>query len=135
MWDISCSYKPILWYFNVFASKDYLHDVYKQLLNRSTTNHHANKSSTIKRNWHFNLELLNLRLNFFKGPLPRLSQFQVIESPLKMKNNFYFTFKALIVLKKFKLLCWLLCPCRQRVQLTHFRPIFHLRINQVVGFY
>ena len=39
----------------------------------------------------------------FKGPLSGLRQFLAIESPLKMmKNAFYFTSKALLVLKIFK---------------------------------
>ena len=37
-----------------------------------------------------------------KGPLLGLRQFLVTENPLKMmKNNFYFTLKALFVLKIF----------------------------------
>ena len=37
-----------------------------------------------------------------KGPLLGLRQFPVTENPLKMmKNNFYFTLKALFVLKIF----------------------------------
>ena len=39
-----------------------------------------------------------------KGKLPCLTQFLATESPLKiMKNSFYFTLKALFVLKIFKL--------------------------------
>ena len=41
----------------------------------------------------------------FKGALSGLRQFLATESPLKMmKNAFYFTSKALFVLKIFKLL-------------------------------
>ena len=41
----------------------------------------------------------------FKGTLSGLKQFLAIESPLKMmKNVFYFTSKALFVLKIFKFL-------------------------------
>ena len=40
-----------------------------------------------------------------KGPLSGLRQFLIIETPLKMmKNAFYFTSKALLVLKIFKFL-------------------------------
>ena len=43
-----------------------------------------------------------------KGDLSGLRQFLAIESPLKiMKNVFYFTLKALFVLKIFKFLFWL----------------------------
>ena len=43
--------------------------------------------------------------NFFKGALSGLIQFLAIEGPLKMmKNAFYFTSKALFVLKIFKFL-------------------------------
>ena len=46
--------------------------------------------------------------NSLKGALKGLKQFLTIESPLKvMKNAFYFTVKALIVVKVFKLLFWL----------------------------
>ena len=44
----------------------------------------------------------------FKGPLSGLRQFSATESPLKMmKNAFYFTSKALFVLKILKLLSYL----------------------------
>ena len=44
----------------------------------------------------------------FKGALSSLRQLLAIESPLKMmKNVFYFTSKALFVLKIFKFLSWL----------------------------
>ena len=44
----------------------------------------------------------------FKGALSGLRQFLEIESPLKMmKNTFYFTSKALFVLKIFKCFSWL----------------------------
>ena len=40
-----------------------------------------------------------------KGALPGLIKFLAAESPLKMmKNTFYFTLKALFILKIFKLL-------------------------------
>ena len=43
-----------------------------------------------------------------KGALSGLRQFLAIESPLQMmKNAFYFTSKALLVLKIFKFLSWL----------------------------
>ena len=43
-----------------------------------------------------------------KGALYGLRQFLITESPLKMmKNAFYFTLKALFVLKIFKFLSWL----------------------------
>ena len=42
-----------------------------------------------------------------KGTLSGLRQFLAIETPLKtMKNAFYFTSKALFVLKIFKVACW-----------------------------
>ena len=44
----------------------------------------------------------------FKGALSGQRQFLAAESPLKMiKNAFYFTSKALFVLKIFKFLSWL----------------------------
>ena len=47
-------------------------------------------------------------LSIFKGVLSGLRQFLATESPLKMmKNIFYFTSKALCVLKIFKFLSWL----------------------------
>ena len=50
----------------------------------------------------------------FKGAFSGLRQFLEIESPLKMmKNAFYFTLKALLALKIFKLLSWLLRSCRK----------------------
>ena len=43
-----------------------------------------------------------------KSTLSSLKQFLATESPLKMmKNAFYFTFKALLVLKGFKFLSWI----------------------------
>ena len=46
--------------------------------------------------------------NRVKGILSGLRQFLATESPLKMMNNaFYFTLKALFVLKIFKSLSWL----------------------------
>ena len=51
------------------------------------------------------LETLDFRttVKLFKGALSGLRQFMAIESPLKMmKNAFYFTLKALFVLKIFK---------------------------------
>ena len=42
-----------------------------------------------------------------KGALSGLRQFLITESPLKMmKNAFYFTLKALFILKIFKFLSW-----------------------------
>ena len=44
-------------------------------------------------------------MSYFKAPLSCLRQFLATESPLKMmKNTFYFTSKALFVLKIFKFL-------------------------------
>ena len=44
----------------------------------------------------------------FKGALSGLRQYLASESPLRMmKNGFYFTFKALFVLKIFQFLSWL----------------------------
>ena len=44
----------------------------------------------------------------FKGALSDLRQFLETERPLKMMNNaFYFTSKAVYVLKTFKFLSWL----------------------------
>ena len=44
----------------------------------------------------------------FKGALSDLRKFLAIESPLKMmKNAFYFTLKALFLLKLFTFLSWL----------------------------
>ena len=59
------------------------------------------------------LALKVLTLNYFmhvmvKGALSGLRQFLAAESPLKMmKNAFYFTSKALFLLKIFKFLSWL----------------------------
>ena len=50
-----------------------------------------------------NLRKTDLLINLFKGALSGLRQFLITESPLKMiKNTFYFTLKALFVLKIFK---------------------------------
>ena len=52
--------------------------------------------------------LYNLHDCNFKGTLSGLRQHLATESPLKMmKNTFYFTTKALFVLKIFKFLYWL----------------------------
>ena len=54
-------------------------------------------------------EASNLSIFQLKGALSDLKQFLLIESPLKMmKNAFYFTSKALFVLKIFKFLFVLL---------------------------
>ena len=46
--------------------------------------------------------------HYIKGALSDLKQFLATESPLKaMKNAFYFTLKALFLLKKFKFLSWI----------------------------
>ena len=46
---------------------------------------------------------INILKTYFKGALSGLKQFLAIESPLKMiKNNFYFTLKAPLVVKIFK---------------------------------
>ena len=51
------------------------------------------------------LVLLKNHLNYLKGALSGLRQFLTTESPLKkMKNTFYFTSKALFVLKIFQFL-------------------------------
>ena len=59
----------------------------------------------------FKIDTLNFTMYFndfdmlFKGGLSGLRQFLAAESPLKMmKNAFYFTSKALFVLKIFKFL-------------------------------
>ena len=53
---------------------------------------------------------------WFKGTLSGLKQFLVTQSPLKiMKNAFYFTSKALFVLKIFKFLSWLFCHVAKRL--------------------
>ena len=57
-----------------------------------------------------NISLTNVASNpsFMKGALSGLRQFLATESPLKMmKNSFYFTLKALFVLKTFKILKFL----------------------------
>ena len=52
----------------------------------------------------------------FKGALSGLKQILAIESPLKMmKNAFYFTSKALFVLKIFKFLSRLFGPVAKRL--------------------
>ena len=54
------------------------------------------------------LDGIRTRQNLFKGALSGLRQFLATESPLKiMKNHFYFTSKAVSVLKIFKFLSWL----------------------------
>ena len=51
-------------------------------------------------------EDLQQKIECFNGATSGLRQFLVNESPLKMlKNAFYFTLKALFVLKIFKFLC------------------------------
>ena len=51
-------------------------------------------------------------LNCLKDALSGLRQFLATESPLKMmKNVFYFTSKALFVLKMFNFLSWLFWSC------------------------
>ena len=55
----------------------------------------------------FRLGKLFLENDPFKGALSGLRQFLAAEGPLKMmKNVFYFTSKALFVLKIFKFLSW-----------------------------
>ena len=49
-------------------------------------------------------EDLECLIEKIKGTLSGLRQFLVIESPLKMMKNFYFTSKAFFVLKIFKFL-------------------------------
>ena len=52
----------------------------------------------------------------FKDVLSGLKQFLATESPLKvMKNAFYFTLKALFVLKIYKFLSWLFGHVKKRV--------------------
>ena len=54
---------------------------------------------------HFNIPNLD---KFVKGALSGLRKFLATESPLKMmKNTFYFTSKALFVLKIFMFLSWI----------------------------
>ena len=53
----------------------------------------------------------------FKGALSSLRQFLATENPLKMKNAFYFTLKALFVLKIFKFLSRLFGWVGQRLYL------------------
>ena len=54
-----------------------------------------------------NVSSINFSLSIFKGALQGLRQFLATESLLKMmKNAFYFTLKALFVLKIIKLF-WL----------------------------
>ena len=62
---------------------------------------------------HYLLKELQLQfLKILKGALYGLGQFLVTEIPLKMlKNNFYFTLKAVFVLKIFKLFSSLLWSC------------------------
>ena len=56
--------------------------------------------------WWTNKRLINKK--FIKSALAGLRQFLATESPIKMmKNTFYFTSKALFVLKKLKFLSWL----------------------------
>ena len=51
-----------------------------------------------------------------KSALTSLKQFLASESPLKMtKNAFYFTLKALLVLKKFKFLSWFFGDVEKRL--------------------
>ena len=53
--------------------------------------------------WQFTLLVI-----MFKGALQGLRQFLITESPLKVtKNAFYFTLKAIFVLKILKFLSWL----------------------------
>ena len=59
-----------------------------------------------------------------KGALSGLRQFLATESPLKMmKNAFYFTSKALFVLKIFKSLPWLSGHVSKRLDLKRLRLI------------
>ena len=52
----------------------------------------------------------------FEGILSGLRQFLATQSPLKlMKNDFYFTLKALFVLKVFKFLSWLFSHVEKRL--------------------
>ena len=49
------------------------------------------------------------------GALPSLRQFLATESPLKvMRNAFYFTLKAPLVLNIFKFLSWIFCYVEKR---------------------
>ena len=55
-----------------------------------------------------NVSSINFSLSIFKGALQGLRQFLATESLLKMmKNAFYFTLKALFVLKIIKFLSWI----------------------------
>ena len=53
------------------------------------------------------IEKKQLPFERLKGALSDLRHFLTTESPLKMKNAFYFTSKALFILKIFKFLSWL----------------------------
>ena len=53
----------------------------------------------------------------FKGALSGLRQFLATESPLKMmRSTFYFTSKALFVVKVFKFLSWLFSHVAKRFE-------------------
>ena len=62
----------------------------------------------------------NMKQNFKGTPLG-LIKLLVTKSPWKvMKNAFCFTFKALFVLKTFKVLSWLFCLIRMRRLISKF---------------
>ena len=56
------------------------------------------------------------QFHIIKGALSSLWQLLAAEIPLKMmKNAFYFTFKALLALQKFKFLSWIFGPVEKRL--------------------
>ena len=85
--------------------------------------------SLIFQNKVIDISYLELPLNLshccltIKGALSGLRQFLATESPLKMmKNAFYFTSKALFVLKIFKFLSWLFGHIAKRlILISNFR--------------
>ena len=67
-----------------------------------------NASSKWKKKIYSLIHQFIFLINTFKGQLSDLKQFWANESPLKMmKNVFCFTFKASLVLNKFKFLSWI----------------------------
>ena len=81
-----------------------------------TSNDGLNFRSTYLQ-WTFVGSIKNVDiLYWFKGALSSLRQLLEIESPLKMmKNTFYFTIKALFVIKIFKFLPWLVGHVKKRL--------------------
>ena len=72
--------------------------------------------ATEKSYWCLVNTLLSHCSCIIKGVLSGLRRFLATESPLKMmKNAFYFTSKALFVLKIFKFLSWAFCHVSKRL--------------------